>query len=121
MPPLPKLDKKADWPAFWRVMQHWLTKSKYSPGKINKLQHVTSADDLNNEVASKNVYDALFMIMTGDATAKFVCQGDTHTNKGFKQLAVLKRDWDSSSTTQIFKQCFDFFTDQKIAESHDLP
>ena len=111
MPPLPKLDTKEDWPKFWRVMRHYLSKSKYSPGKVNKLEHVTSANDLNNEVASKNVYDALFMIMTGDAAAKFECQDDTYLNKGFLQLAVLKRDWDSSSTTQIFKQCFEFFND----------
>jgi len=103
MPPLPKLDKKSDWPAFWRVMKHYLTKTKYSPGKIGKLQHVTSADEYNNEVASKNVPDALLLILTGDAAAKFECQGDTYTDKGFKMLSVLKKDWNSSSTTQTFK------------------
>ena len=92
-------------------MKHWLTKSKYSPGKIAKFQHVTSADDLNNEVASRNVADTLFLIMPGDAVAKIECQGDTYTDKGFKMLSVLKKDWDSSSTTQIFKECFNFFQD----------
>ena len=118
MPPLPKLDKKADWLAFWRVMKHWLTKSKFSPGKIDKLQHVTSADELNNEVASKNVADAFFLVMTGDAVAKFECQGDTYTDKGFKMLSVLKKDWDSLSTTQIFKQCFNFFQDFPQGEKY---
>ena len=82
---------------------------KISPGKIDKLQHVTSADKFNNEVASKNVADALFLGMTGDAVQKFECQGDTYTDKGFKMLSVLKKDWDSSSTTQIFKERFSFF------------
>ena len=111
IPPLPKPDKKVDWSAFWRVMKHWLTKSKFSPGKIAKLQHVTSADEFNNEVASKNVSDTLFLIMTEDAVATFEYQGHTYTDKGFKMLSVLKKDWNSSSTTQIFKQCFNFFQD----------
>ena len=98
-------------------MKHWLTKSKFSPGKIDKLQHVTLADEFNNEVASKNVSDALFLILTGDAAAKFECQGDTYTDKGFKMLSVLKKDWDSSSTTQIFKECFNFFTDNSEGEN----
>ena len=95
MLPLPKLEKQADWPAFWRVMKYWLRKKKYSPSKINKLQHVSAATDFKNEQASMNVSDALLLILKGDALAKFECQNDSYKDQGFKMLSVVKKDWDS--------------------------
>ena len=77
MPPFPKLQKKADWPAFWHVMKHWLGKKKYSPGKIKNLQYVATADDFNNEKVFMAVSNALLLILRGDALAKFKCQGDS--------------------------------------------
>ena len=97
-------------------MKHSLGKKKYSPGKINKLQHVATANEFNNEIASKAVFNALFLSMTGHALAKFECRGDTYMDKGLKMLSVLKKDWDSSSQTQFFKECFPFFQDYPQGE-----
>ena len=58
-----------------------------------------------------NVSDALLFILKGDAHAKFECRSDESKDKGFKMLSVLKKDWDSSSQTQVFKECFSFFQD----------
>ena len=54
------------------------------------------------------VSDALHLIMKGVALAKFECRGDNYTDKGFQMLSVLKKDWDSSSQTQGFKECSSF-------------
>ena len=50
-------------------MKHCLGKKKYSPGKINKLQHVATADEFNNKKASMAVSDALLLVIKGDALA----------------------------------------------------
>ena len=87
-------------------MKHWLGKKKYSPGKIKKLQHVATANDFNKKKASMTVSDALLLILKGDVLTKFQCQGDSYKDKDFKMLSVLKKDWGSSSQTQVFKECF---------------
>ena len=58
-----------------------------------------------------NVSDSLLLIIKGDALAKFEYRGNEFKDKGFKMLSVLKKDWDSSSQTQVFKECFSFFQD----------
>ena len=48
MPLLPKLDMKKDWPNFWHVIQHYVSKKKYSVSKIRKLKHVETLGNYNN-------------------------------------------------------------------------
>ena len=49
------------------IMEHWLTKPKYSVGKRGKLAHIDSNDEFNNVKASMAIDDALVSVLTGDA------------------------------------------------------
>ena len=72
LPKLPKLTTKADWPKFWLIMEHWLTKPRYSVRKGGKLSRVDSDDEFNNVKASGFINDDLVLVLKGDALKKFL-------------------------------------------------
>ena len=111
IPVLLKLDTKKDWPTFWHVIQHYLSKKKYSVGKIGMLEHVDTLDDFNNVKGSMVVTGALIPVLKGDAINKFLFRDNEYKGKGSKMLAVLKKDFGSSSKTQIVKEMSAFFQD----------
>ena len=49
------------------IIEHWLTKPKYSAGKSDRLAHIDSEDEFNNVTASMAVGDALVSVLNGDA------------------------------------------------------
>ena len=92
-------------------MQHYLSKPKYSPGKIGKLKHIDLPGEFNNVKASMAVEDAIFPILKGDALKKFLFRDDEYKGKGFKMLAILEDNFASYSKAQIAKEMFAFFQD----------
>ena len=104
LPALLKLETKKDWPQFWMIMQHYLTK-----GKINKLEHVDSGNEFNNVKASMALDDALVTIINGDALKMFLHRKDEYHGKGFKKLALLKDKFAGDSQIQTAKEMFAFF------------
>ena len=90
-------------------MQHYLTKPKYSAGKINKLKHIGSDEKFINVKASMALDDTLVTILKGDALKMFLHRKDEYHGKGFKKLAVLKDEFAGESQIQIAKEMFAFF------------
>ena len=83
-PRLPKLAMKADWPKFWLIVEHCLTKPKYYVSKGLKLTHVINTDKFNNVKALGFVDDALVGVLDGDTLKKFLFTKDEYTGKCFK-------------------------------------
>ena len=81
MPNLPKLEMEKDWPKLWMIIEHWLTKPKYSAGKSDRLTHIDSEDEFNNVTASMGVDDALVSVLAGDALKKFLHRKDLFQGK----------------------------------------
>ena len=67
LPDLPTLEMKNDWPKFWMIMEHWLTKPKSSVGNSGRLSHIHSDDEFNDVEASMVVDDALVSVLNGNA------------------------------------------------------
>ena len=82
---LSKLETKKDWLQFWMIMQHYLTKPKYSVGKIKKLEHVDHDDKFNNVKASMAINDALITDLKGYTLKMFLHRKDEYHGKGFKK------------------------------------
>ena len=76
LPNLPKLVTKKDWPKFWMIIEHWLTKPKYSVGKSGRFTHIDSNDEFKNIKASTAVDDTLVSVLDGDTLNKFLHQKD---------------------------------------------
>ena len=119
LPKLPKLVTKANWPKFWLIMEHWLTKPKYSVGKGGKLTHVDSNDEFNNVKASGYVDDALVGVLDGNVLRKFLHRKDLYTKKGFKKIDVLKANFTGASGLQIPKEMFAFL--QEFSQGDSSP
>ena len=57
------------------------------------------------------VADALVPILKGNVLNNFIFCDDEYRGKGFKMLTVLKKDFASSSNTQVAKEMFAFLQD----------
>ena len=75
---LPKLVTNKGWPKFWMIMEHWLTKPKYSVGKSGRLTHIDSDNEFNNVKVSMAADDALVSILDVNILEKFLHQKDLY-------------------------------------------
>ena len=57
------------------IMEHWLTKPKYSVGKIDRLVHIDSDNEFNNIKVSMVVNDALVSVLGGDTLKRSFTRG----------------------------------------------
>ena len=93
MPTLPRLETTKEWPHFWTIMNHYLSKKKYSYGKIRRLEYIDAPGEYNNFKASLAITDALVPVLKGDTINKFLWRNDEYKGKGFKIFALLQDDF----------------------------
>ena len=91
------------------MTKHYLSKKKYSVGKISKLEHVETSGDHSKVKVSMAVADALVPVLKGEALDKFLFLDDGFKGKDFKMLDLLKENSASLSKTEVAKEMLAFF------------
>ena len=86
---IPIISKDSDWPQFWHIIQHYLTKEKFLVNLCSTITHVSDHNEFNNTKQSATPGDLLVSAVKGNALAMFWNTGTVYTGKGFNKLACL--------------------------------
>ena len=100
---------ETNWLIFWPVVEHYLTKDKFSVGLWDTTKHVSDGTDIEKPKQKAALNDLLIGNIKCKASHMFWNTSDEFTGKGSKKLAKLQKAYSYTSQIEVAMVLFEFF------------